>query len=185
MLEVRKTHKWEQRDGTTVIGIGGIGGTMEAGESPLQALQREAVEEIGCEIVPQPSRRTALESPVGIQIATDVRIDGLSPAMIWVVTDPTYKVGAKVAVFLGQAVADPQPGDLPALLLAEPAWIRQLSEEPVSIRETLDAGVEVRSKVELPEDAAFQPANTLRRLLVLRDQYRDVFEEFMRTDHLS
>ena len=37
VLELRKPHKWmSQPDGTTLVGVGGIGGTIEEGESPLQ-----------------------------------------------------------------------------------------------------------------------------------------------------
>ena len=43
VLEVRKEHKWQRLSGKPVqIGIGCVGGTIEPGETPVQALRREA-----------------------------------------------------------------------------------------------------------------------------------------------
>ncbi|MBT3346278.1 MAG: NUDIX hydrolase [Gemmatimonadetes bacterium] len=180
VLEVRKTHKWEQRpDGVHVIGIGGIGGTMEEGESPLETLQREAVEEIGCPVELWSASSTIVESPAEVRVVTGLDVDGLCPAMVWEVTDPTYQVGAKVVVYLAQATRDPQPGDLPAILLADPAWITTMSSEFVSTREAVNAGVEVRSRVDMPENGLFQPVNTLRRLLAVRASHCEVFKQLM------
>lgn len=47
-FELTKPKHWRQRaDGTTEVGLGGIGGSIEQGETALACLRREAQEELG------------------------------------------------------------------------------------------------------------------------------------------
>ena len=60
-FEVGKPRYWARRaDGTVSIGIGGIGGRIEAGEKPLACLRREVREELGVGFRLQVPERTAL-----------------------------------------------------------------------------------------------------------------------------
>ncbi len=181
VLEIRKKHKWEPKeDGSTLIGVGGIGGTMEEGETPVDALQREAIEEIGCRLKLSCARRTVVETPPTTRVEPDLVLDGLRPAIVWVVTDPMYDVGSQVAVFLAEAMQEPQPGDLPGLLLMSPEIFAQMSvERPLPVAVAIERGIEVRSKIPLPDNAVFLPANTMRRLLALRTSHEALFNEFL------
>jgi hypothetical protein len=47
LFEIQKPSKWlQQPDGTLSIGMGCIGGNIEQGETPRQALEREALEDM-------------------------------------------------------------------------------------------------------------------------------------------
>ena len=73
-----------------IIGLGCIGGSIEAGETPLEALHREAFEEINCSITIRPARLTVDIAPDKLTILSDFALDGVRSAMVWEVTNPTY-----------------------------------------------------------------------------------------------
>jgi 8-oxo-dGTP pyrophosphatase MutT (NUDIX family) len=60
-FEISKPKYWAKRDdGSTVIGIGGIGGTIEQGETVVACLRREVEEELGARVQLENSPQTHL-----------------------------------------------------------------------------------------------------------------------------
>jgi hypothetical protein len=123
--------------------------------------------------------RTADISPAGIRVIDGLEIDGVTPAMVWEVTDPIFVVGTKVAVFLGQVSGEPQPGDLPAIVITDPGLITTPGLESMSIAEVKESGAEIRERVELPGDGRFIPVNSLSRLLRLRSVEPELFNQLL------
>ncbi len=180
VLEVRKKHRWEYAPGQPPrIGLGSIGGSLEPGETPLQALHREALEEIGCPIEVWSAQRTAYVTPEEVRILSDFDLDGVRPAMVWEVTDPTFVVGSHVAVFLARVEDDPQPRDLPGIVLAEPELIPRIGFDSISIAEVKALGAEVRANTELPAEGRLILANTLHRFMVVYQSDPGLFDELM------
>ena len=67
-FEVGKPKYWLRRDdGGTTVGVGGIGGTIEQGESVVACLRREVEEELGSRVrlEPPPRKRAPATGPVG------------------------------------------------------------------------------------------------------------------------
>lgn len=185
VLEVRKPSKWEMNSGKPpIIGLGCIGGSIEAGETPLEALHREASEEINCSITIRPARLTADITPSKVTILSDFALDGIRPAMVWEVTNQTYIPGSKVAVFLAQVEGDPQPGDLPAIVLTDPQLILEIGNQCLTIDEARSCGAELRANIDLPANGQLRLANTLKRLYQLRETNGDLFQEFISPSHL-
>lgn len=183
VLEVRKPAKWERVPGQPPrIGFGCIGGTIKEGETPLQALRREASEEIGCSIEVWSSPRTVCVSLEGVESVPGLEVDGHQLAMLWTITDPNFVVGSYVAVFLGRAKGDPQPGDLPAIVFANPELIPKIGFGSVSVSEVRDFGAEIRQNIELPPDGRLILANTLRHLMSVYQVDRLLFNEWMDGD---
>ena len=112
---------------------------------------------------------------------THFEIDELQPAMVWEVTDPTFVVGSLVSVFLGRADANPQPGDLPAIVLAEPDLIPKIGFDSMSVREATGLGAEIRGNIELPPDGQLVLANTLEHLMTLYNSDQQLFDDFVAT----
>ena len=99
--------------------------------------------------------------------------------MLWTITDPTHVVGSYVAVFLGRVKGDPQPGDLPAIVLADPELIPKIGFESMSVSEVRDLGAEIRENIELPPDGRLVLANTLRHLMSVYETDRALFNEWV------
>lgn len=60
-FEIGKPKYWQHReDGATIVGVGGIGGSIKRGESVLACLRREVREELGVPIRLETPRQTCL-----------------------------------------------------------------------------------------------------------------------------
>ena len=181
VFEIQKPAKWAREAGRPPgLGLGCVGGTVEAGETPLQTMQREAVEEIGCPLDLRSARTTADIVDDAVDLRADVKIDGLVPAALWTVTHPSYDPGTRVAVFLGACRGEPQPDDLPAIALGEPRTVFDLLAREASVARAREAGVEFRQKIELPPEGRLVLANTLKRLAFMGTVYPDLYDEFLR-----
>ena len=164
IFEIQKPGKWTQRPGKPrLIGMGCIGGSLEEGESVIEALQREAREEIGCDIALGSARTTVDISPNGVTVLENCLFDDLRPAAIWE-TDPRngYIPGAKVVVFVGEAEGDPQPLDLPAIVLADPSLISDIGTQTLTVAEARARGADVRQQIDMPPDGELCLASTLK-----------------------
>lgn len=180
VLEVQKSHKWRRTPEGVRVGIGCIGGALEPGESPVEALQRECREEIGCEVRLRPAAQTWLKNraeparPVGW---TD---GGPRPALVWEGDWPGATPGGVVPVYLSEAVGEVTPLDLPALLLAPPALVRELLRRPLTFGEFLQAGGQVRAREKIPPDALLELKGTLSALRSLEAGHQGAVETMLR-----
>lgn len=79
VFEIQKPTKWVREPGKEPgLGLGCIGGSNEENETPLQTLQREALEEIGCPLEITSTRITADIVDGAVELRDDVEIDGQS-----------------------------------------------------------------------------------------------------------
>lgn len=172
VLEIQKPHKWVHTPLALRVGAGCIGGAMENGESPIDALQRESVEEIGINIEVLSAGATLLWTRSGTLQQIDWPYGAPRPALLWEV-DPEFGKG-RVAVYLGTAIGEPKPGDLPALLLLRPELVHDLLGDEWSLQRILDAGGTIRAGQPVPLQALIQPRGTVA---VLREMAIDHSDE--------
>jgi 8-oxo-dGTP pyrophosphatase MutT (NUDIX family) len=169
LFEIQKSHKWVDRpDGKAGIGIGCIGGGVEEGEGPYGALQREALEEIGCSVELEPCQDAFLADDRG-----NARpLEGPVPegaAFLWEVDRPGYIRGARVAVFVGKPSGTPRPVDLPALLTMDVPKLQFCARGTAPLGDLLARGAGLQERQPIPRDAVPFPIGTPEILVGLLD----------------
>jgi len=175
-FEVSRPRHWGQLpDGTRAVGIGGIGGRIETGESVLSCLRREVREELGVGFWLEESVGTALihdgEFAAWLDLAEN---DGASPPYIVNLLPPQLARPDKpdhlaIVTFLGRLHGKPQRGDLFGLLAVAPSRLEPYFErsewlwEEAAVHPALDFDL----ASDLPEDSVLRPTLTGRAFQVL------------------
>ena len=175
-FEVTRPRHWGRRDdGVHLVGVGGIGGRVEPGESALSCLRREVFEEIGVEFWLEPTASTALihdgevvtwlEVPTGPDQKAPYMLNLLPPQL----ERPDKPDHLAILTFRGILREEPQRGDLFGLLrierrALEPFFAR--SEWPLD--EAVDLpGLTFDLESALPPGCVLRPTLTGRAFQVL------------------
>jgi 8-oxo-dGTP pyrophosphatase MutT (NUDIX family) len=182
VIEIRKREKWEMHsDKPPTISLGCIGGAIESYETPIQTIHREAFEEINCQISLYSSHLTADISPSGISIHTDCFIEDIRPIMVWEVEGNGHLHGSKGAVFVSTIVGDPQPRDLPAIILIDPQLVLTIAAHPLTLHELKSRGAEVRANIDIPSNSRLRLGSALRALCQIAKFDHGLFNTLLST----
>ena len=170
-FEISKPKYWRRReDGTTVLGVGGIGGSLERGESVVAGLRREVEEELGARVRLEPSPRTYLvhEWQIVDAVALPPSKKRLPPLMV-ILTPP--RLGGRempdhlaILAFWSRLRDAPTPGDLFGLLGVEDSALSDLFERVEMPLEEAKAhpGMTISTTGDLPLGAVLRPMLTAR-----------------------
>ena len=180
LFELQREAKWKRGpDGVIEIGMSCIGGTVEEGESLEGALQREAMEEIGCRVAFDRSAKPFSMAPAG-------NVSPLPPGSVpdgvqflWEGNDPGFVPGAVVAVYAGHATARAEPGDLSGIVTLESGLYYQFATESSTIEHLEQRGAILRERVRIPRSARVKPVGTAARLLELRRRYPELLNRIL------
>ena len=173
MLEVQKPHKWRLDDRRQVhIGLGCIGGGLNDGETAIDALQREAEEEMGCRIALNSAAVTYAVTPECQVHQEGWPLAGPRPLFVWEACLPGLIPGKRVAVFKGQALAEPFPGDLPALLFVTPQLLLAIGKAGIPLAEAQKLGASLQMRTAVPDTAWLELVGTpaVLNLLHIRNE---------------
>ena len=169
LFELQRPAKWRRgQDGVLRIGMGCIGGTVEKGETIEEALSREALEEIGCKIAFDRSRRPFLIDPTGAVLLLSPESVPEGVQFLWEGNEPGFIAGGKVAVYVGHAIGRAEPGDLPAIVKLEPRLFYDRGARSLTKREVEQRGGIFQERQRIPRSAHLSPVGTASRLLELR-----------------
>lgn len=168
LLEVQKPHKWTERKGKTHIGCGFIGGAIERGESVLEALQREAEEEIGCGL--EIAEATGTTRICADQ--TTVRTSLFDSALFeWEARAAGYDFDGRVAVLNATPLADPVPVDLPALIAVDLDLFSRIATQSLTVMTAQAQGATLLERTPIPPDGLLYLANSARMFHALSSSH--------------
>ncbi|MBC7235337.1 MAG: NUDIX domain-containing protein [Chloroflexi bacterium] len=177
LFEITKPKHWRRRaDGATLVGIGAIGGSLEAHEAILECLRREAREEIDIEIAPLSSQSTYL-------IYEHREVHRLSlpertfprPALL-TISENLYRRHLRpeceilaIVTFLARLEGEPHLRDLFGLLtIPEGALAEVLGPDEIALSAVAALpGVRWQTREPLPENTVLMPVWTAQSLQVL------------------
>ena len=179
-FEIGKKKYWQTRDdGGTTVGVGGIGGTIERGESLLACLRREVKEELGVRVRIELPRQTYLIHEW--QIAGTLTLPPSkkrSPPLMVILTPP--RLGGpgmpdhlSIVAFRARLRGTPAPRDLFGLLRVENHALAEFfarDEWPLAEAQA-SPGLSVTLNGQLPPHPILRPVLTGRafQLLVRAD----------------
>ncbi|MDQ7841222.1 MAG: NUDIX domain-containing protein [bacterium] len=173
LFEVQKPERWTHTPGGgVIIGIGCVGGRVEPGESAVEALQREALEEIGCTILLD---RPAEPFSVGADGAVRPRRPEEVPEgalFLWEGSGPGFIEGGQVAVFSGTPAGPLNLGDLPAVIGMSHETLLECGHHPLTIEIVLARGGTIEERQAVPRVARLAPVDTAEVVVALPDEFR-------------
>lgn len=180
LFELQREEKWKRGpDGAIEIGMSCIGGTVEDGESLDDALQREAMEEIGCRVAFDSSAKPFSMDPAG-------NVSPLPPGSVpdgvqflWEGNDPGFVPGAVVAVYAGHATGRAKPGDLSGIATLKPGLFYELAAESFTVESLEAQGGIIEERVRVPRSARLRPVGMAARLLDLRRRHPALLKQIL------
>jgi 8-oxo-dGTP pyrophosphatase MutT (NUDIX family) len=180
-FEIGKPKYWRRREGatpgssTTVVGVGGIGGALEPGESVVAGLRREVEEELGARVRLEPTPRTylILEWQVADILALPRARKRLPPLLVILI--PPRLGGSDTPDYLAilafrSVLRDrPEPQDLFGLLGIHDSAVSDFfgrDEMPLEEAEA-HPGLTISATGRLPSGTVLRPVLTARAFQVL------------------
>jgi len=173
-FEIAKPKHWQTRpDGAIVVGVGAIGGSLQAGEGILTCLQREAQEEIGAplRVVSATAAHLVYEEALAASLSPEQRAHPL-PALFTISRNlyrqgalPGYEVLA-IATFLARLDQPPRLADLFGLLSVPVASLRAFFRSAeLALAEARNLpGLQLCTQEPLPPQTILRPIWTARSL---------------------
>ena len=176
-FEITKPKSWSKDDdGHVLVGIGGVGGSIEAGENEIACLHREAVEELGVDVRVLSSPETHLlfaEEWAGkVNLAP---ADQPAPCLCTIGPRVTRLAAGLpydylcIVTFEALLTGKPQPEDLYGLLRIKREAIKEIlgpDATPLSAIQS-HPGVDLQLNGEIPEGAILRPLFTARSFQLL------------------
>ncbi|MEI6191065.1 MAG: NUDIX domain-containing protein [bacterium] len=163
---IKKTDRWIFEKNNTYIPFGGIGGKIEANESPTVALHRESLEEVGSDVIIKSNKSKLIlvtnNEIERVNLSTDILGEPL-PLIIY--KSPHAEIDRKpftnVIIYSGEFTSnDIQPMDEPAIIEINRDLLLRVVDEKITIKDFKLAGGKIDSRIELPEDGILKPVGT-------------------------
>jgi ADP-ribose pyrophosphatase YjhB (NUDIX family) len=179
VFEVTRSRHWGRRaDGVRIVGIGGIGGRIEPGESALACLRREVREEIGVGFWLKPAASTALihQGEVAAWLDVPSSPDQAAPYMVNLLPpqleSPDRPDHLAIVTFRGVLRQQPRRKDLFGLLTIKRSALKPFFARPEwPLGEAMALpGLTFDLESALPSGSVLRPTLTGRAFQVLLEQ---------------
>ncbi len=181
IFELQKSSKWiRELDGTLAIGMGCIGGLIETSETPREALEREILEEIGCQVhLEEPTVPFSVTPNYDVEDVKGIDVpEGCH--FVWEGDEPGFIRGAKVAVYVGSPIGQPRPGDLPGLISLDSNTLFECGQQSMKVEDVMAQGGRLIEREAIPRFAHLLPVGTTKVLIGLQAAGSESVEELLR-----
>ena len=181
LFAVEPIHHWLDRPDGPLARFVGVGGHLEPGETWIEAVRREALEEADLHVsLRQPERTYLLREGVAAQdiSATLEWPDPPAPLYIW---SARFRFGSPPhererhfvnAVFLAHVPDDAQPrpsAEMPAILAMSEAQLRQAAAHPTPLADLLAGGATIWESEAIPRSTRLTPGGSAQWYAALLD----------------
>ena len=185
VFEIQKPAKWGRDGDSLKIGVGCIGGGIEDGEGPVDAIHREAMEEIGCALTLEEAVDPFLVTSDGTMTSPGAWLTHEGVSYFWAGYLPEHRPDTCVAVFHGTVANRPSPIDLPAILLLSAHQTLALLEGKKTVANILDLGGELIHRESVPHGATLDLVGTTAFLSRIHGLNEALFYRCFSSDPLS
>lgn len=155
----------------------GIEGKIEKGETVIECVKRETLEELGSDVEIEDSETTYLITDKSINKIT---IDSVrsEPRPYFIIllerTEPNRKPFTVVFSYKGSILTTPKPIDVAALLLARDSTLMHLISGPKTVKFLKEKSAKIIERIKIPDDLYLRPYSTLSAYLRLIEFRQDI-----------
>lgn len=164
VFELQKKSKWRKSSQGLYVGVGCVGGRVERGETPRQALHREIREEIGVKVWFSKPNPTYLVTHEGKVVEAESYTEAMGAWFSWQIRRPYSR--QRILTFLGQPFIRPSPVDLGGLLFASLDTVFQGLREGWTLQRFKQQAL-VIERTPIPKNAILEPTGTVTALETL------------------
>lgn len=178
VFSIQNQNKWRQINGIQNIGLVGIGGGREKGESIEECLLRECMEEINETVLLIDERKTILVKEGFITVIDNSKLGFLErkPYAITVIKNEgeNYRGKPYTIVFSYRTVLDNMPtaGDIYGFILCNKKELCNINESGMSYKDWISLGTKIIAKGEIAETSRLIPFGTFRSFIRLCKEQR-------------
>ena len=156
-------------------GLVGVGGKLEKGETIIECVRRECLEELDCDVELEDSNITYLVTQHSI-IEANLPANDVNPRPLVIMlmerTEPGRKPYTPVFSYRGNLLRRPRPVDVSALFLGNDSVLTYLTSGPKTVEFLRQHSAQFIERISLPENLYLRPYGTVLAYLKLLQSLR-------------
>lgn len=175
IFAIQNPDSWKVVGNKKETGLVGIGGKLEKGETVIECVKRESVEEVDSDEEIEDSKTTYLITNKSINRVTINNIKSeLRPYFIILLerSEPNRKPFTVVFSYKGNILNTPKPVDVCALLLAKDSVLIHLTNKPQTVKFLKERSAKIIERIKIPDELYLRPYGTLLAYLRLIEHQR-------------